>query len=112
MTYLVTDACMNCEYQDYIEVCPVDYFYEGENIIGINTEERIDCAVCEPECPVDGIVPDTDPNAEKWIVLNQKYGVTLAKKVYLQAMQTIGLISQINYLYSLKILSSVKKDIL
>ena len=73
MTYLVTDACINYKYQDCIEVCPVDYFYEGENIIVINTEEYIDCAVCQPECPVNAIVPDTDPNAEKWVALNQKY---------------------------------------
>jgi ferredoxin len=51
----------------------VDCFYEGENMIVINTEECIDCAVCEPECPIDAIVPDTDPHAEKWITLNQKY---------------------------------------
>tara|TARA_R110000787_G_scaffold63708_1_gene144406 strand:+ start:3432 stop:3764 length:333 start_codon:yes stop_codon:yes gene_type:complete len=73
MTYVVTDACIKCKYQDCIEVCPVDCFYEGENMIVINTEECIDCAVCEPECPVDAIKPDTIPGAEKWIALNQKY---------------------------------------
>ena len=112
MTYLVSDACMNCKYQDYIEFGPIDYYYEVGNIIVINTEERIDRAVCEPECPVDTIVYDTDPNTKRWIELNQKYGLTLVKRAHLQAMQTIELISQINYLYSLKILSSVKKDIL
>jgi len=73
MTYVVTDACLNCKYQDCIEVCPVDCFYEGENMIVINTEECIDCAVCEPECPVDAIKPDTIPDAHFWIKLNQKY---------------------------------------
>jgi ferredoxin len=73
MTYVVTDTCINCKFQDCIEVCPVDCFYEGENMIVINTEECIDCAVCEPECPVDAIVPDTDPAAEAWIPINQKY---------------------------------------
>lgn len=72
MTYVVTNACINCKYQDCIEVCPVDCFYEGENMIVINTEECIDCAVCEPECPVDAIKPDTIPDAEKWIELNQR----------------------------------------
>lgn len=42
-------------------------------MVVINTEECIDCAVCEPECPVDAIIPDTDPAAEKWITINQKY---------------------------------------
>ena len=52
---------------------PSGLFFEGENMIVINTEECIDCAVCEPECPVDAIKPDTIPDASKWIVLNQKY---------------------------------------
>ena len=42
-------------------------------MIVINTEECIDCAVCEPECPVDAIQPDTIPDATKWIAFNQKY---------------------------------------
>ena len=50
MTYVVIDACIKCKYQDCIEVCPVDCFYEGENMVVINTEECIDCGVCEPEC--------------------------------------------------------------
>ncbi|MEP2532391.1 ferredoxin family protein [Shimia sp.] len=56
-----------------MEVCPADWFYEGENMIVINTEECIYCAVREPECPVDAIKPDTIPDAAKWIALNQKY---------------------------------------
>jgi ferredoxin len=73
MTYVVIDACIKCKYQDCIEVCPVDCFYEGENMVVINTEECIDCGVCEPECPVEAIKPDTIPDAEKWVALNQKY---------------------------------------
>ena len=42
-------------------------------MIVIITEECIDCAVCEPECPVDEIKPDTIPDAAKWIAFNQKY---------------------------------------
>ena len=42
-------------------------------MIVINTEECMDCAVCEPECPVDAIKPDTIPDAAKWIAFNQKY---------------------------------------
>ena len=51
-------------------------FFEGENMIVINTEECIDCGVCEPECPVDAIKPDTVPEATIWIEINQ----TLAEK--------------------------------
>src|ERR1700681_4384869 len=48
---------------DCVEVCPVDCFYEGENMLVIHPDECIDCGVCEPECPVDAIKPDTEPMA-------------------------------------------------
>jgi len=73
MTYVVTDACINCKFTDCVEVCPVDCFYEGENFLVIHPEECIDCGVCEPECPEDAIRPDTEPEMEKWISLNGKY---------------------------------------
>ena len=58
---------------DCVEVCPVDCFYEGENMLVINPDECIDCSVCVPECPVDAIQPDTDPGLEKWLILNAEY---------------------------------------
>ena len=58
---------------DCVEVCPVDCFYEGENMLAIKPEECIDCGVCEPECPVDAIEPDTNEGASKWIDINKKY---------------------------------------
>jgi ferredoxin len=58
---------------DCVEVCPVDCFYEGENMLVIHPDECIDCGVCEPECPVDAIKPDTDPSAESWLSLNAEY---------------------------------------
>ncbi len=73
MTYLVTESCINCKYQDCVTVCPVDCFYEGENILVIHPDECIDCGVCEPECPVDAIVPDTDVDDQKWLEINTKY---------------------------------------
>src|SRR2546421_17357 len=50
---------------DCVEVCPVDCFYEGENMLVIHPDECIDCGVCEPECPVDAIKPDTVPGLGK-----------------------------------------------
>jgi ferredoxin len=38
--------------------------------------ECIDCGVCEPECPVDAIKPDTEPGFEKWLDINAKYSQT------------------------------------
>ena len=58
---------------DCVEVCPVDCFYEGENMLVIHPDECIDCGVCEPECPVEAIKPDTEAGAEKWLKLNADY---------------------------------------
>jgi ferredoxin len=73
MTYVVTDACIQCKYTDCVEVCPVDCFYEGENTLVINPEECIDCGVCEPECPAEAIIPDTLEGSEKWVEFNRHY---------------------------------------
>lgn len=73
MTYVVTEACIKCKYTDCVEVCPVDCFYEGENMLVINPEECIDCGVCVPECPIDAILPDTEPGMGKWVELNAQY---------------------------------------
>jgi len=73
MTYIVDDSCIKCKYMDCVEVCPVDCFYEGENMLVILPDECIDCGVCEPECPAEAIHPDTDDGAEKWVEMNAKY---------------------------------------
>ena len=73
MTYLVNDKCIKCKHMDCVEVCPVDCFYEGENMLVINPDECIDCGVCEPECPVEAIIPDTVEDANKWLEVNTKY---------------------------------------
>ena len=79
MTYVVNDKCIKCKYTDCVEVCPVDCFYEGENMLVIHPDECIDCGVCEPECPVDAIKPDTEPNLEKWLELNRQFCRNLAQ---------------------------------
>ena len=73
MTYVVTENCIACKYTDCVEVCPVDCFYEGENMLVIHPDECIDCGVCEPECPADAIRPDTEPDLEQWVEFNRKY---------------------------------------
>ena len=73
MTYIVNDKCINCRHTDCVEVCPVDCFYLGENTIVIHPDECIDCGVCEPECPVDAIKPDTEDGANKWVEHNTEY---------------------------------------
>lgn len=73
MTFVVTDNCIKCKYTDCVDVCPVDCFYEGENMLVIHPDECIDCGVCEPECPAEAILPDTEADAQKWLDLNAKY---------------------------------------
>jgi ferredoxin len=61
---------------DCVEVCPVDCFYEGENMLVIKPNECIDCGVCEPECPADAIVADNDIEGDQLtflLELNTKY---------------------------------------
>ena len=60
MTYVVIDNCIKCKYTDCVEVCPVDCFHEGPNILVIDPEECIDCTLCEPECPAEAIVAEDD----------------------------------------------------
>ena len=38
----------------------------------IHPDECIDCGVCEPECPPEAILPDSEPGAEKWLELNRE----------------------------------------
>tara|TARA_B100001109_G_scaffold204757_1_gene171787 strand:+ start:331 stop:654 length:324 start_codon:yes stop_codon:yes gene_type:complete len=73
MTYIVNDKCIKCKHTDCVDVCPVDCFYEGENMLVISPEECIDCGVCEPECPVDAIRSETELEDDTWINFNAKY---------------------------------------
>lgn len=65
MTFVVTDSCIRCKYTDCVEVCPVDCFREGPNMLVIDPDECIDCNLCVPECPVDAIYADDDVPEEK-----------------------------------------------
>ena len=75
MTYVVDEKCIKCKHMDCVEVCPVDCFYEGENMLVIHPDECIDCGVCEPECPAEAIQPDSDmdENLEYWLEINRKF---------------------------------------
>ena len=39
MTGIVNDNCIKCKYTDCVAVCPVDRFYEGENMLIIHPDE-------------------------------------------------------------------------
>jgi len=60
MTYVVTENCIRCKYTDCVEVCPVDCFHEGPNMLVIDPDECIDCTLCVPECPANAIYAEDD----------------------------------------------------
>jgi len=72
MTFVVTEDCILCKHTDCVEVCPVDCFYEGPNFLVIDPDECIDCALCEPECPIEAIFEEDDlpPGQEHFLELN------------------------------------------
>ena len=65
MTFVVGEDCIKCKHTDCVEVCPVDCFYEGPNFLVIHPDERIDCALCEPECPIDAIFSEDELPADQ-----------------------------------------------
>ncbi len=72
MAFVVTENCIKCKYTDCVEVCPVDCFHEGPNMLVIDPDECIDCTLCEPECPIEAIMAEEDvPQAmQEFIGLN------------------------------------------
>jgi ferredoxin len=72
MTFVVTESCIKCKLTDCVEVCPVDCFHEGPNMLVIDPEECIDCTLCEPECPVEAIYSEDELPEEhnKFLALN------------------------------------------
>ena len=71
MAFVVLEECIRCKHTDCVEVCPVDCFYEGPNFLAIDPDECIDCALCEPECPVDAVA---DRNINEPVVARNGLG--------------------------------------
>ena len=99
MTFVVTENCIKCKYQDCVEVCPVDCFYEGPNFLVINPDECIDCALCEPECPANAIFSEDElpEGQEVFIELNVELGQTLHKLAINLLTAKNGMANQTNY---------------
>ena len=74
MTFVVSENCIRCKYMDCVDVCPVDCFYEGPNMLVIDPDECIDCALCEPECPADAIFAEDELPADQaeFLALNSQ----------------------------------------
>ena len=78
MPYVVTEPCIGVKDKSCMTVCPVDCIYEGDDMVYINPDECIDCAVCIPECPVNAIMPEEDVPGDQQIMI--KLNADLAKK--------------------------------
>ncbi|MEZ6126231.1 MAG: ferredoxin family protein [Planctomycetaceae bacterium] len=83
---MINDSCRDrtlyhLKYTDCVVVCPVDCFYEGDQILFINPNECTDCDVCVPECPTEAIFYE-DNVPEKWqdyIALNAEMAPQYSK---------------------------------
>ena len=80
MAFVVTDNCILCKYTDCVEVCPVNCFFQEDELLVIHPEVCIDCEACVPECPVDAIMTDTDAD-QKWIDRNANGDFSEDKRV-------------------------------
>ena len=67
MTYIIAEPCVGIKDSACVDVCPVDCIYttNEDNMFYINPDECIDCAACEPVCPVLAIFPE-DAVPDQW----------------------------------------------
>ena len=83
MAYIICEPCVDVMDTACVDVCPVDCIHttDGENQLYINPDECIDCAACEPACPVDAISMESDVPAEwePYIEVNRKFFETFVK---------------------------------
>jgi len=100
MTYIIAEPCVAVKDAACVDVCPVDCIYTIDNdedlpdsvpqydrpegfsafpMLYIHPEECIDCAACEPVCPVVAIFAeeDTPPQWDSYIDLNyESFGMS------------------------------------
>lgn len=65
MVYVIAEPCIDVKDKSCVDECPVDCIYEGERMLYIHPTECIDCAACEPVCPVEAIAYEDDV-PEEW----------------------------------------------
>ena len=83
MAYSIWEPCVGTKDTACVDVCPVDCIhprkdeeeFEAETMLYIHPDECIDCGVCEPECPAEAILPDTEDGLEEWLEINVKYSL-------------------------------------
>lgn len=83
MAYVICEPCVDVMDTACVDVCPVDCIHttEGEKQLFINPAECIDCAACEPACPVDAIfmIDDVPEEWTSYNEINSKFFETFVK---------------------------------
>ena len=76
MTYIIGEACIDVKDRSCLDVCPVDCIHEADRMLVIDPAECIDCAACEPERPVEAILPESaiPEDWEPFVRINYAYG--------------------------------------
>ena len=73
MAYIIAEPCIGVKDLACVEVCPVDCIHPRDTAdkfatvtqLFINPDECIDCAACEPVCPVTAIF-EQDALPDQW----------------------------------------------
>jgi NAD-dependent dihydropyrimidine dehydrogenase PreA subunit len=75
MVYVIAEPCIDVKDKACVEECPVDCIYEGDRMLYIQPDECIDCAACEPVCPVEAISyeDDTPDIWQEFIAINREW---------------------------------------
>ena len=60
MTMVVTKPCIGCKDKACLPVCPVECFYEDDEMVYIHPDDCIDCGACVAECPAEAIYHEDD----------------------------------------------------
>lgn len=85
MSYVICEPCVGVKDRACVKICPVQCIYEDAppgfpDMLFINPEECICCALCVGECPVDAILDENDVPDEwkQYISLNREATVQAA----------------------------------
>lgn len=72
MAYVVTESCVNHKHTNCVDVCPVEAFRAGEDMLYIDPEVCIECNACLTECPERAIFPQSavPEDQQHYIALN------------------------------------------
>ena len=78
VTHVVTDNCQKCRFTECVNICPVECFHIGEQMLYINPEICIDCGGCVPVCPVQAIYDEVVIPEDKadWVEQNRVLAAT------------------------------------